>query len=111
MVLGVMDGIEIQGARTTLDPTDHLLLYTDGVPEAADSAGQEYGEDRLLDFLLKQKCTSQSDLLDQLIARVIAHCGDNRPHDDMTMISVIRRRPQVDVMNPVIPPPIPTSYA
>jgi len=111
MVLGVMDGIEIQSARTTLDPTDHLLLYTDGVPEAANFAGEEYGEDRLLDFLLKQKIALQADLLNQLIARVIEHCGDNRPHDDMTMISVIRRRPQVDVPIPVVPPPIPTSYA
>lgn len=111
MVLGIMEGIEIEGARMVLAPTDHLLLYTDGVPEAADESGQEYGEDRLSDFLMKQRPTSQAELLDQLIARVIEHCGDNRPHDDMTMISVIRRRPQVDVMNPVLPPPIPTGYA
>ncbi len=35
------------------EPGDRLLLFTDGVIEAADSQGQAYGEARLLDFLRK----------------------------------------------------------
>ncbi len=111
MVLGVMDGINIESGRVVLAASDHLLLYTDGIPEAADLTGQEYGEERLLSFLRREPVGLQSELLDRLIAEVVAHCGDNRPHDDMTMISLIRRLPRVDVQNPVIPPPLPVGYA
>ncbi len=47
MVLGVMEDPGYVAERVCLGTWDHLLLYTDGIPEASDLQGQEYGEERL----------------------------------------------------------------
>ena len=46
--LAVMDGVTYRRQSLSLRPGDGILLYTDGVTEAADRAGAQYGEDRLL---------------------------------------------------------------
>jgi phosphoserine phosphatase RsbU/P len=111
LILGAFPDTEFVSESTTLDVSDDLLLFTDGVPEGADSSGQEFGENRLGEFLLSHPELEQGPLLQQVEEAVIAHCGDNRPHDDMTMVSLRRSAPQIDVMNPVLPPPLPIVIA
>lgn len=49
-VLGVFSEWPYQDAAVTLAPGDRLVLYTDGITEAADAAQQEFGEDRLIEL-------------------------------------------------------------
>ena len=51
LVLGAMDVVKYREGSFTCSPGDGLLLYTDGVSEAADEAEQLFGEDRLLQTL------------------------------------------------------------
>lgn len=51
LVLGAMDVVKYRESSFTCSPGDGLLLYTDGVSEAADEAEQLFGEDRLLQAL------------------------------------------------------------
>ncbi len=54
-VLGLMLDEGFRSERLPLAPGDRLLLYTDGVTEAADdSAGEEFGADRLASLLESQ---------------------------------------------------------
>lgn len=53
LVLGAMDVVRYREGSFTCSPGDGLLLYTDGVSEAADEAEQLFGEDRLLQTLAK----------------------------------------------------------
>ena len=53
LVLGAMDVVKYREGSFTCSPGDGLLLYTDGVSEAADEAEQLFGEDRLLQTLAK----------------------------------------------------------
>lgn len=53
LVLGAMDVVKYREGSFTCSPGDGLLLYTDGVSEAADQAEQLFGEDRLLQTLAK----------------------------------------------------------
>jgi serine phosphatase RsbU (regulator of sigma subunit) len=45
--LGVFDGVRFPSRRMALDPGDMLLLYTDGLTESCNSAGEEYGFHRI----------------------------------------------------------------
>ncbi len=90
MVMGVMEAPGYVAEKVRLSTGDHLLLYTDGIPEASDLQGQEYGEERLTAFLRANAGVDQSLLFDRLVKEVVRHCGDNRPHDDMTIISTVR---------------------
>ena len=51
LVLGAMDVVKYREGGFTCSPGDGLLLYTDGVSEAADAADELFGEDRLLQTL------------------------------------------------------------
>src|SRR5271170_414615 len=47
VILGILPTATYQEARMTLHPGDTLVLFTDGVTEAADPSDEEYGEERL----------------------------------------------------------------
>lgn len=53
LVLGAMDVVKYREGRFACSPSDGLLLYTDGVSEAANAAEELYGEERLLETLVR----------------------------------------------------------
>jgi serine phosphatase RsbU (regulator of sigma subunit) len=53
MPLGVGEGAQTI-AEERLQPGDWLVLYTDGITEARDPAGEFFGDDRLVDFLERE---------------------------------------------------------
>jgi sigma-B regulation protein RsbU (phosphoserine phosphatase) len=72
---------------------DSLLLYTDGITEAFNTKDEEYGETRLDAFLQCRGDASLKELIAELLADVLAHCGSERPRDDMTLMAVRRSAP------------------
>ncbi|HEY6305768.1 MAG TPA: PP2C family protein-serine/threonine phosphatase [Candidatus Angelobacter sp.] len=51
LFLGTFPGCEYRAFTSHFEPADRCLLYTDGVVEAPNAAGEEFGYERLLDFL------------------------------------------------------------
>jgi len=111
MVMGVIENPGYTAEKVSLSTWDHLMLYTDGIPEASDLQGQEYGEERFCAFLRAHAGLDQSLLFDRLVTEVVRHCGDNRPHDDMTIISVVRTPVACGSTGFEAPPPIPLPAA
>jgi phosphoserine phosphatase RsbU/P len=69
-----------------LQPGDLLFIFTDGVFEAINSAGEEYGEARLL-ACIESTPTGSSDLiLKRVMADVNSFVGYARQHDDITCL-------------------------
>jgi sigma-B regulation protein RsbU (phosphoserine phosphatase) len=64
------------------------LLYTDGVSEARDLYGTEYGEARLTDLLRTQHELPAADLIKKLVTEV--HSFTAAPHatDDLTLMAI-----------------------
>jgi hypothetical protein len=52
--MGIEGGPPVRQCRAQLEPGDRLLLYTDGVTEARDASGREFGLDRLTDFIIRR---------------------------------------------------------
>ena len=63
-----------------------VVLYTDGVIEARNREGDEYGEDRLIQFMKECKENSAEKIKEQLANSVIDFCGNTPLHDDLTFI-------------------------
>ncbi len=74
--------------RITLAPGDTLVLYTDGLVEARDADGQEYGYDRLAALVESQHGACAQDVLDHVLAANRAWSGDSDPDDDTTVVVI-----------------------
>ncbi|KOX15401.1 PP2C family protein-serine/threonine phosphatase [Nocardiopsis sp. NRRL B-16309] len=51
--LGTELGLPVTVCHEQLEPGDRLLLYTDGMIEARDAQGREFGLDRFVDFVIR----------------------------------------------------------
>jgi serine phosphatase RsbU (regulator of sigma subunit)/catechol 2,3-dioxygenase-like lactoylglutathione lyase family enzyme len=89
-VLGLFRQWECSVGESRLEPDDLLALYTDGVTEAFDEAGEEFGEQRLVDALRRHRDRPPESLLAALVDEVRSFSAREQ-HDDLTLI-VARRR-------------------
>ena len=89
-VLGLFRDWECSIGECRLEPDDLLALYTDGVTEAFDDAGEEFGEQRLVDALHRHRNRPPESLLSSLVDEVRTF-SPHEQQDDLTLI-VARRR-------------------
>jgi sigma-B regulation protein RsbU (phosphoserine phosphatase) len=86
-VLGMFDKWESEPAAVHLAPGDVLVAYSDGVSEAFSDRGEEYGEQRLLQSILRWKHLSAELLLKELTGEVMSFTGRIQ-EDDVTLLVV-----------------------
>jgi len=90
LVLGVEPDHAYATARLRLEPGDILLLYTDGLTEAMDAAGECFGPDRLLAACRAPDGSDPFQLVRRIISAVAAHVGAAEQSDDLTLLAVAR---------------------
>jgi sigma-B regulation protein RsbU (phosphoserine phosphatase) len=90
--LGVIDDAEYPLGRFTLAPFEGLLLFTDGVTEAQNPAGDLWGTEPLEAFLRDQRSEPCEVIVKQLVAAVGAFEAGALPADDLTLMA-LRRGP------------------
>jgi phosphoserine phosphatase RsbU/P len=78
--------IRYASGRVQLQPGDLLVIFTDGLVEAINDAGEEYGEARLLPSIWNAPPESSDATLKRLMADVNAYVGFARQHDDITCL-------------------------
>lgn len=88
VAIGLMAGCEYSMAEIRLLPGEILLLYTDGVTEAADEADQEYSEPRLADELSRIGADDAREAVLQLCASVAAFARGVPQSDDITVLAL-----------------------
>lgn len=86
MVVGAFEGAVFDDDTQQLEPGDVLVAYSDGLTEARDPRGEEFGEERLLSCV-KAHCTlSATDLMECLLATVHQFSEGTAQTDDLTML-------------------------
>ena len=90
IALGVMPNLEYKQDSYTLAPNDTLVLYTDGVSEAMNSEGEEFGVDRLRQIFADRPPTSARVANEAILQAVSDFAGDTPQSDDVTCL-VLRR--------------------
>jgi phosphoserine phosphatase RsbU/P len=89
--LGIDMGAAYETAAIELKSGDALIFYTDGVIEAFDEKGQEFGNDRWLDAIRALPDWGAAESLQFLMKRVDDFVGSTRQSDDITCL-VIRTK-------------------
>jgi sigma-B regulation protein RsbU (phosphoserine phosphatase) len=69
-----------------LQPGDLLFIFTDGVAEAVNEKGAEFGEARITAALLTMPTGTATGILNRVMADVNAFVGYARQHDDITAL-------------------------
>ena len=94
IALGVFEGITLEEKSVQLEPGDLVLMYTDGISEALDSAGNFYGERRVQDGLRRSAQETPAAIVSNL-QKDIAAFSQGRPQaDDLTAIMLKRKAPK-----------------
>ena len=86
-VLGVFPSWNYEDAAIELKAGDRLLLFTDGITEAADASGQEFAETGIAQFVKSNGALSAKELNSRLLDRVSEYC-DAQFHDNATVLVI-----------------------
>lgn len=86
-VLGYFSDWAYRERALALGPGDRLLLFTDGMIEAFDRAGEEFGEERLVRLAMDNREQDAAALHRLLTSATLEHC-DRRLQDDSTLVAI-----------------------
>lgn len=91
LILGLFSSCDYKTFTCCLDAYDRCLLYTDGLVEAFNPAGEEFGSQRLQSFLASHASLSASAFCNELMAQITSWRGRKNGydlHDDITIVVI-----------------------
>ena len=89
-VVGLFPNVEWKQRESLLEPGDTLILFSDGLSEATDANGNEFGEERIAATVAELTTEPASIIHRALIEAVTRFTGGERLSDDRTLV-VLRR--------------------
>lgn len=91
MVIGAFPFARYGESQMELLPGDLLVCFTDGISEPENEYGEMFGEDRLVELVLKNASRSEEQIVQTIIEAVEKWTGSPELQDDMTLL-VARRK-------------------
>ena len=91
IALGMMPNLSYQQNTVELSPGDTVVFYTDGVTEAMDGAGQEFGIERLCRIFASDPPNDSRKATQAIFEAVRNFVGDTPQSDDITCLTLRRR--------------------
>ncbi|MCC5939912.1 MAG: SpoIIE family protein phosphatase [Balneolaceae bacterium] len=90
--LGMMDGMEYEEDRFTLDEGEFLFVFSDGVTDATNIQEEMFGEERLKKLLIDslQSGETSDTLIETVVGSCLKHCGNAKLFDDLTALAIKR---------------------
>ena len=71
-----------------LEPSDHVLLYTDGVTETLNAEGDEFGLDRVMQSVRASATNGAQAIVRKIIEDVRDFTGSLPQNDDITLVAI-----------------------
>jgi serine phosphatase RsbU (regulator of sigma subunit) len=84
--LGIMADADFREGRTKLHPGDVLVIYSDGVSEAVNPAGEEFGPTRLYEVVARNLDASAAGIRDRIESALTKFCQGTPAADDITLV-------------------------
>ena len=88
MVLGILPDGKYESGHATLEPGDLMVLYSDGVPEAANDRDEFYGDERLAAALGSAAGGDEKAAIAAVVDSVRGFAAGHRQSDDITLVAV-----------------------
>jgi sigma-B regulation protein RsbU (phosphoserine phosphatase) len=88
--IGIVEDTTWGNDTVLIGPGDALILYTDGIPEAANNDGDFFGEETLVQVAKASLGQSAGDLQTNILDAVHHFVGDAPQHDDITLMILVR---------------------
>jgi serine phosphatase RsbU (regulator of sigma subunit) len=85
-LLGMIAGVDYEEKRVTLNPCDNLVLFTDGVFESPDRAGNLFGREGILRSIGSRLGASPGELSDGVLSDLLAWTEGTEATDDITLL-------------------------
>ncbi len=86
--IGIRAEASYQSGSVVLAPGDWLVIFTDGVVEAMNTRGDEYGEPRLLAAIATSSLGSPGQMMQRIMTDLDVFVGNTPQHDDVTCLLV-----------------------
>jgi len=87
LLLGIMEDIELEQSTLELEAQDVLVMYTDGISEAANRDGELFGEDRVGELVVAMpRDLDARQIGERLLGEVERHLGSEEAQDDRTLV-------------------------
>jgi phosphoserine phosphatase RsbU/P len=84
--LGSLPGITYDELTVSLGVGDVFVFYSDGISEAMNAAGAEFGTGRLVGAIEQHRARPAKDVADAIFSAVYDFCGDAEQNDDRTVV-------------------------
>ncbi|MCR4623452.1 MAG: PP2C family protein-serine/threonine phosphatase [Alphaproteobacteria bacterium] len=94
IALGIMEDVTFQDNKYILSPGEIIMMYTDGVTEAANNSGEEFDFSRLIDVLKQHSITTPKLLVNDLIVAVKSFVSGAPQSDDITTLC-LKYKPRI----------------
>ena len=91
IAMGVLEGLEYSQETFMVEPGDVVFFYSDGVSEAMNRVGEEFGLDRMASVLINTPTQDPQEINEAMFAGVRAFAGDTPQSDDITCLTLCRR--------------------
>jgi serine phosphatase RsbU (regulator of sigma subunit) len=95
--LGIMSNADFREGRTQLHYGDVLVIYSDGVSEACNPAGEEFGPTRLYEVVARNMDASAGGIRDRIESALTKFCQGTPAADDITLVICKRLAESADV--------------
>lgn len=84
-VLGPFPERSYEQGEVEIRPGDRVLLFTDGITEARNEAGEEFGEERLIRLAVDNRALDACEL-QEVVTRAVSDYARDSFHDDATLV-------------------------
>ncbi|NIW44076.1 MAG: SpoIIE family protein phosphatase [Gammaproteobacteria bacterium] len=88
--LGITKGMRWKQDRLNLRPGEMIFLYTDGIIEAENEAGEPFGEENLVQSLPKYNASTAFKTSERVLRNLNKFVGENTNFDDIALIAIKR---------------------